>query len=179
LPDNSGLIVLGFDPGISITGYGLIQVEDGVTRCLDYGAWKLPARAPLSERLRRLYDYIDTLIKATCERPMPESAIEVAIEDFYIGRVRAAVTIGQARAMALLAAAQAGLPVYMYKPLEVKQFVTTYGRGDKFQVQQMVKALLNLDEAPEPADASDALAVALCHCLRRDSAALLKEQRSQ
>ena len=94
---------------------------------------------------------------------------EVAVEDFILGHVRAAVAVGEARAAAVLAAAQAGLSVAFYKPLEVKQFVTTYGRGSKDQVALMVQALLGLPEPPQPADAADALAVALCHCLRRGS----------
>jgi crossover junction endodeoxyribonuclease RuvC len=94
---------------------------------------------------------------------------EVAVEDFIVGHVRAAVAVGEARAAAVLAAAQAGLAVSFYKPLEVKQFVTSYGRGSKEQVAMMVQALLGLAEPPQPADAADALAVALCHCLRRSS----------
>ncbi len=95
---------------------------------------------------------------------------EVAVEDFIVGHVRAAVAVGEARAAAVLAAANAGLPVSYYKPGQVKQFVTTYGRGSKEQVAAMVQALLDLPEPPAPADAADALAVALCHCLRRGAA---------
>jgi crossover junction endodeoxyribonuclease RuvC len=91
--------------------------------------------------------------------------------------VRAAVAVGEARAAALLAAAQAGLPASLYKPSEVKQFVTSYGRGGKEQVALMVQALLNLDEIPQPADAADALAVALCHALRRGSPAMAQAMR--
>ncbi len=97
---------------------------------------------------------------------------EAAIEDFIIGHTRAAVAIGEARAAATLAAGRTGLPVSLYKPSEVKQFVTSYGRGSKEQVSGMVQALLGLREPPSPADASDALAVALCHALRRDSSEL-------
>lgn len=92
---------------------------------------------------------------------------EVAVEDFIGGYVRASVGIAEARAVAVLAGALAGLPVFLYKPAEVKQFVTSYGRGSKEQVGAMVQALLGLGEPPQPADAADALAVALCHCLRR------------
>jgi len=93
----------------------------------------------------------------------------VAIEDFIIGHTRAAVAIGEARATASLAAGRMGLPVSLYKPSEVKQFVTSYGRGSKEQVGAMVQALIGLREPPSPPDAADALAVALCHVLRRQS----------
>ncbi len=84
-----------------------------------------------------------------------------------MGHVRAAVTIGQVRAMALLAAAQADIPVSLYRPLEVKRLVTGHGHGDKAHVQRTVQALLALERPPEPDDAADALAVAICHCLHR------------
>ncbi len=160
-------MVLGIDPGAAVTGYGVIAERAGSPRLLEYGAWRLPQKAPLPERLHRLHTSISGLIAAYRQS---NPVIEVAVEDFITGHVRAAVVIAQARAMALLAAQQAGLPIFLYKPLEVKQFVTTYGRGDKAQVQEMVRALLGLDEPPQPADAADALAVALCHCLRRESA---------
>ncbi|HZP26179.1 MAG TPA: crossover junction endodeoxyribonuclease RuvC [Dehalococcoidia bacterium] len=167
-------LILGIDPGIAVTGYGVIEVDGRTTRLLDSGAWKLPQSKPLPEKLHRLHDSISTLLR---DHISPDISIEVAVEDFFVGHVRAAVTIGQARAMALLAAAQADLPVFLYSPLEVKQFVTSYGRGDKAQVQEMVRVLLGLAEAPQPADAADALAVAICHSLRRDSAAVLKGAR--
>ncbi|MBI1886490.1 MAG: crossover junction endodeoxyribonuclease RuvC, partial [Chloroflexi bacterium] len=120
--DRDGLIVLGIDPGISVTGYGIISSRDGALQALDFGAWRLPERQPLPERLRRLHESVAALIGSWRPR-------EIAVEDFIVGHARAAVTVGEARAMVLLAAAQAGLPVYLYKPLEVKQFVTSYGRG--------------------------------------------------
>ncbi|HEU4759056.1 MAG TPA: crossover junction endodeoxyribonuclease RuvC [Dehalococcoidia bacterium] len=156
------LTVLGIDPGLAATGYGVILVEDGRHRALDFGAFTTPARADRPERLLRIHDALSDIIRAA--RPD-----EVAVEDFIVGHVRAAVAVGEARAVALLAAAQAGLPVSLYKPLEVKQFVTTYGRGSKEQVAAMVQALLGLDAPPQPPDAADALAVALCHCLKRAS----------
>jgi crossover junction endodeoxyribonuclease RuvC len=122
-----------------------------------------PPKAPQAERLLRIHEAIADFIR---ER-QPD---EVAVEDFILGHIRAAVAVGEARAAAVLAAAQAGLPVSFYKPLEVKQFVTSYGRGSKEQVAMMVQALLGLPEPPESPDAADALAVALCHCLRRGSA---------
>lgn len=169
-PGSRSLIV-GIDPGIAVTGYGVIEVEGRDTRLVTCGAWKLPQSKPLPEKLHRLHESISTLLR---DHLSPDATIDVAIEDFFVGHVRAAVTIGQARAMAQLAAAQAGLPVFLYGPLEVKQFVTSYGRGDKQQVGEMVRLLLDLPEAPQPPDAADAVAVAICHSLKRDSAALLK-----
>jgi len=152
--------ILGIDPGLTCTGYGVIVSEGSSHRCLDFGAIKPPAKAPHPERLIRIYEPLVDIIR---ER-QPD---EVAIEDFIIGHTRAAVAIGEARAVAILAAAQCGLPVTLYKPAEVKQFVTTYGRGSKDQVGMMVQALLGLPEPPEPSDAADALAVAITHSLKR------------
>ena len=160
MTDAGGLIVLGIDPGLSATGYGLISVRGNDCRLLTFGVIKPPERLPHPQRLQRIHQGLAEVIAAW--RPD-----EVAVEDFFVGHVRAAVAVGEARAMALLAAAQADLPVALYKPLEVKQFVTSYGRGSKEQVQEMVRVLLALDEPPEPADAADALAVALCHCFKR------------
>lgn len=160
--DTDALVVLGIDPGIARTGYGLVRLEGRDHTSLGFGAIRSREGLPRGERLLAIYRGLLEVIR----RWQPH---EVAIEDFYAGHVRSAVTIGEARAMALLAAAQAELPVSLYKPLEVKQFVTSYGQGSKEQVQEMVRALLGLAEAPEPADAADALAVALCHCLKRAS----------
>ncbi len=159
---NGPVIVLGIDPGLTCTGYGIVSVEGSSHRCLDYGAIRLPVTAPHQEKLLRIFEGIADVIRQT--RPQ-----EVAIEDFIVGHMRAAVAIGEARAAAVLAAGTAGLAVSMYKPAEVKQFVTSYGRGSKEQVGLMVQALLGLKEPPAPADAADALAVALCHCLKRGS----------
>ena len=154
--------ILGIDPGLTVTGYGLIRIEGDRHIALDFGAVAPPTQAPIAERLIRIHDALTDVIREA--RPD-----EVAVEDFIVGHVRAAVAVGEARAVALLAAAQAGLPVTLYKPLEVKQFVTSYGRGSKEQVALMVQALLNLDAPPDSPDACDALAVALCHCLKRGS----------
>jgi crossover junction endodeoxyribonuclease RuvC len=161
------LRVLGIDPGSAVTGYGIVVLRGQDLTALEYGAWRLDVRLPLEERLRQLYEAIVALVAGY--RPQ-----EVAIEDFYVGHARAAVTIGQVRAMALLAAAQAGLPVSLYRPLEVKQAVVGYGLGDKAQVQEMVRALLRLETAPQPPDAADALAVAICHALKRTAQQALR-----
>jgi crossover junction endodeoxyribonuclease RuvC len=160
--DTDALIVLGIDPGLAVTGYGLVRLDGRDHALLDFGAIRSNERLSRGERLLTIYRGLLDVIR----RSHPH---EVAVEDFYAGHVRSAVAVGEARAMALLAAAQAELPVSLYKPLEVKQFVTTYGQGSKEQVQEMVRVLLSLDEAPQPADAADALAVALCHCLKRQA----------
>ncbi len=155
--------VLGIDPGLTVTGYGLVLAEGNHYSALGFGCVAPPTKAPQAERLLRIHEAISDFIR----EQQPD---EVAVEDFIVGHVRAAVAVGEARAAVVLAAAQAGLKVSFYSPLEVKQFVTSYGRGSKEQVAMMVQALLGLPEPPQPPDAADALAVALCHCLKRGSA---------
>jgi crossover junction endodeoxyribonuclease RuvC len=156
-------VVLGIDPALTCTGYGIVRADGNRYTAIDFGAVSPPAKAPIAERLLRIHEAIGEAIRA--HRPH-----EVAVEDFIVGHVRAAVAVGEARAAAVLAAANAGIPVAFYKPTEVKQFVTSYGRGSKDQVALMVQALLGLREPPTPTDAADALAVALTHCLKRGSA---------
>ncbi len=168
-----GQLILGIDPGLSVTGYGLVLVPEGGAQPTNpsgvaYGALSISKRRPLPERLLQIHDGIAAVIAEW--RPA-----EVVVEDFVVGNVRAAVAIGGARAVTMLAAAQAGLPVFQYQPAEVKQFVTSFGGSQKAQVQEMVRLLLGLDEAPQPADAADALAVALCHCARRRQSELLRQ----
>ena len=160
-PLPSGLLILGIDPGLSTTGYGLVLLCEDRPQAVAYGALRIrKGRRLLPERLHQIYDGIAAVIADW-------QPAEVAVEDFLVGNVRAAVAIGEARAVALLAAAQAGLPAFQYQPAQVKQFVTSYGGSQKVQVQEMVRLLLGLAEAPQPADAADALAVALCHCFQR------------
>jgi crossover junction endodeoxyribonuclease RuvC len=159
-PLPSGLLILGIDPGLSTTGYGLVLLSGDRPQAVAYGALSIRKRRPLPERLRQIHDGIAGVIAEW-------QPAEVAVEDFLVGNVRAAVAIGEARAVVLLAAAHAELPVFHYQPAQVKQFVTSYGGSQKVQVQEMVRLLLGLAEAPEPPDAADALAVALCHCAQR------------
>ena len=160
-PLPSGLLILGIDPGLSTTGYGLVLLCEDRPQAVAYGALRIrKGRRLLPERLRQIYDGIAAVIADW-------QPAEVAVEDFLVGNVRAAVAIGEARAVALLAAAQAGLPAFQYQPAQVKQFVTSYGGSQKVQVQEMVRLLLDMAEAPQPLDAADALAVALCHCFQR------------
>lgn len=163
--------ILGIDPGLVVTGYGVIVADGSHHTSVTFGVIRPPARAPLPERLLRIHEGLLDVIAE--HKPQ-----EVGIEDFIVGHTRAAVAIGEARAAASLAGAISGLPVSFYKPSEVKQFVTSYGRGSKDQVALMVQALLGMAEAPTPADAADALAVAVCHALKR-GAGLLRTTSGQ
>jgi crossover junction endodeoxyribonuclease RuvC len=150
--------VLGIDCGTEYTGFGVVELASGGgLTCLTCGAIKLSPREPLSTRLNLIYSRLETLIHE--HRPD-----QVAIEDvFYALNVKSALKLGQVRGVAMLAAANAGLEVAEYAPLSIKSAVVGYGRAEKHQVQHMVARLLALAEPPEPADASDALAIAICH----------------
>ncbi len=151
------MIILGVDPGTAITGYGIIQSDGDALGLIDYGAITTPADWPLSRRLEYIHGELSTLIA----KHDPTDAVVEKL--FFSKNVRTALSVGQARGVALLAAAQARLAVHEYTPLQVKQAVVGYGRAEKLQIQQMVKVLLQLDFIPEPDDAADALAVAICH----------------
>jgi crossover junction endodeoxyribonuclease RuvC len=148
--------ILGIDPGTVNLGYGV--VDDGQEmRMVDYGVLSLSRYARLEERLRSIYDGLSQIVA----KHHPD---EVAIEEPFAGRnIRSALAIGRAQAIAILVAANQRLPVYRYSPAQVKQQVTSYGGSDKKQVQEGVRMLLGLQESPQPSDASDALAVAICH----------------
>ena len=149
--------VLGIDPGTAITGYGVVEEVQGDLKPLTYGVIRTPADQPLPRRLQSIYQGIRRL--ATKWEPAA-----AAVEELFFSRnVRTAMSVGQARGVALLALADAGLDVAEYTPLAIKQAVTGYGNADKAQIQEMVRLLLRLAEVPSPDDAADALAVAICH----------------
>ncbi len=150
--------VLGIDCGTEYTGFGVVELQSrGKLFCLDCGAIKLSPREPLPLRLNRIYERLNQLIAE--HRPD-----QVAIEDvFYAVNVKSALKLGQVRGVAMLAAAMAGLEVAEYAPLSIKSAVVGYGKAEKQQVQHMVTRLLELAEPPEPSDAADALAIAICH----------------
>jgi crossover junction endodeoxyribonuclease RuvC len=153
--------VLGIDPGLTRTGWGVVEADGSGYRWLGCGAIPTKPTQATEERLHHIFRELCSLI--TRWRP-----VEVAVEDPFVAQnARSAFAIGEARAIALLAAAQAGLRVHAYPPAEIKLTVAGYGRSDKTQVAEMVRVQLSLSKAPEPADAADALAVALCHHLRR------------
>jgi crossover junction endodeoxyribonuclease RuvC len=151
--------VLGIDCGGEYTGYGVVeqQAESGALRCLAAGAIRLPPQKPLAERLQIIFDGLRAIIAA-------HGPDVVAVEDvFYASNAKSALKLGQVRGVAMLTASNAGLPVAEYAPLTVKAAVAGYGRAEKVQVQSMVQRLLKLPEPPRPADAADALAIAICH----------------
>jgi crossover junction endodeoxyribonuclease RuvC len=150
--------VLGIDCGTEYTGFGVVELSStGRLQCLTCGAIKLSPREPLPTRLNRIYLRLDELI----QEHHPD---QVAIEDvFYALNVKSALKLGQVRGVAMLAAAAAGLQVAEYAPLSIKSAVVGYGKAEKQQVQHMVTRLLDLAEPPESSDASDALAIAICH----------------
>jgi crossover junction endodeoxyribonuclease RuvC len=150
--------VLGIDCGGECTGYGVVEMHpDGKLCCMSSGGIKLSPREALPRRLARIYMQLGAIIS----EHQPD---EVAIEDvFYALNVKSALRLGQVRGVAMLAAAAAGLEVAEYSPLTIKSSVVGYGRAEKQQVQHMVTRLLELSTPPEPMDASDALAIAICH----------------
>jgi len=151
------VVVMGIDPGFAILGYGIVNYSGNRFQVIDYGVITTNASLPLANRLLALEKGLVELI----EKYMPDA---VSVEDlFFNSNSKTAIKVGQGRGVALLCAARAGIPVYEYTPLQVKQGVTGYGRADKVQVQQMVRVLLNLEKIPKPDDAADALAAAICH----------------
>lgn len=149
--------VLGVDPGLAITGYGVVESDGERVRLVASSAIRTPARVPLAQRLAQLYDEMAAVLAA--HRPAV-----LAVERLFFGRnVTTAMNVGQARGVVLLCAARHGVPVVEYTPTQVKQALTGYGSASKAQVQYMVQALLGLDEPPRPDDVADAIAVAVCH----------------
>ncbi len=149
-------IILGVDPGIADTGYGVIREEKGQTVCITYGSIKTKSTDNLITRLEILHQELNRIIK----KYKPEL---VAIEQLFFNKnVRTALIVGQARGVALLTLQQNKLVVLEFTPAQVKQAVTAYGKSPKIQVQKMVKLILKLPKLPQPDDAADALALALC-----------------
>ena len=148
--------VLGVDPGTLITGYGVIETENGRLTHICHGSIRSTQGEPMKDRLRKIFDCLQGVI----ETYKPEVA---AIESgFVAASVSSALKLGHARGVAILSSACMDLAVFEYAPTKVKMAVTGYGRADKAQIQGMVQRLLNLPEPPKP-DPSDALAVAICH----------------
>jgi crossover junction endodeoxyribonuclease RuvC len=152
------MLAIGIDPGTAITGYGLVrELADGSLEVVDYGVIQTSADQTMPDRLVLLYQEL----KAIIDLHEPQSG---AVEKLFFARnVRTALSVGQARGIALLALAESGVSVAEYSPNEIKQAVAGYGGAEKMQVQMMVQALLDLEEIPQPDDAADALAVAICH----------------
>jgi crossover junction endodeoxyribonuclease RuvC len=149
--------VLGIDPGTATTGYGVVEEVKGDLKSLAFGVIRTPADRPLPVRLQMIYRALRDLVAEW------EPTVAAVEELFFSKNVRTAMSVGQARGVTLLALADTGLDVAEYTPLAIKQAITGYGNADKAQMQEMVRLLLGLAEAPRPDDAADAMAVAICH----------------
>lgn len=152
------MIVMGVDPGFAITGYGILKYEGNKFSPIEYGAILTKVGESFSDRLLK----IETQMNGIIEKFKPDA---VSIEELFFNKnVKTAIMAAHGRGVAMVTAARYGIEVFEYTPLQVKQSVVGYGRADKMQVQQMVKAILNLPEIPKPDDVADALAIAICHC---------------
>jgi crossover junction endodeoxyribonuclease RuvC len=152
--------IIGIDPGTALLGYGVIDAPDEPI-LVDFGVVETTAEAAMPDRLRGLYEAVQELL----ETYRPEV---MAIEQLFFARnVTTAITVGQARGVALLAAAQAGVQVVEYTPSQIKHAIAGYGKAGKQQMQEMVRILLGLEHTPHPDDAADALAIAICHSQHR------------
>ncbi|HHT90997.1 MAG: crossover junction endodeoxyribonuclease RuvC [Bacillota bacterium] len=151
------MIIMGLDPGTAITGYGIVKQQNNRHVVLGYGAIRTPSTESTSSRLVAIYGEVQNLIAEF----RPDC---LAVEELFFNKnVATALAVGQARGVAMLAGAHAGLPIAEYTPLQVKTAVTGYGRATKTQVAYMVTMLLGLSEAPKPDDVTDALAICVCH----------------
>jgi len=153
------MIILGIDPGLATTGYGIIRKTNGTLKCIDYGFIQTGPKMPTAERLQKINWDLDKLIKKYKPKAM-------AIENIYFFKnLKTALPVSQAKGVMLLAAAENKLPIYEFTPLQVKMIITGFGRAEKKQVQKMVQSILSLKEPPKPDDASDALAIAICYSI--------------
>lgn len=159
--------ILGIDPGYGITGFGLLDAQRSQFRLLNCGAITTPPNTDFAWRLEVIYNDMTELLRVA----QPEA---VAIEELFFGHnVTTGINVAQSRGVILLAIQQAHLPVFEYKPMQVKQAVVGYGNASKHQMQDMTKRLLHLQAMPKPDDAADAIAIALCHA--RSATSLLAQ----
>ncbi|MEI7556479.1 crossover junction endodeoxyribonuclease RuvC [Candidatus Chlorohelix sp.] len=164
-------LVLGIDPGSALMGWGLVLLRpDDSLELVNYGAISTSPRLPMPQRLQQIYRQLTGLL----ETAFPS---ELAIEELFFNKnTTTVIAVGQARGVALLAAANHDIDVFEYTPLQVKQALVGYGRAQKDQVQEMVRVLLNLEYIPKPDDAADALAIAICHIRSRRFMSRLEAQ---
>jgi len=163
--------ILGIDPGTIAMGYGVIESKDDEVTLIDCGVLTASGRSPIGERLSFLYNQLLEIVL----RYQPDV---VAIEQPFLAKnVKSALAIGRAQAVAILAATNKGIPSYEYTPTRIKQSVAGYGASPKEQIQEMVRLQLGLSQAPQPSDAADALAVALCHLSEIHLSDLLAKQQ--
>ncbi len=162
--------ILGIDPGTVVVGYGVIDSQADKMTLIDYNALTCRQRSPIGERLSYIYNQLSQVMA----RYQPDA---VAVEQPFVAKnPRTALAIGKAQAAAILAAANRGIPTYEYTPAQIKQVVTNYGASSKEQVQEMVRLQLGMAEVPQPNDAADALAVAICHLRQTHLENLLAER---
>lgn len=156
--------IIGIDPGTGILGFGVIDVVKGKFRLVDAGVITTPAHTPIDVRLEDIYDNLTEIIAATKPEVM-------SIEQLFFARnVTTAISVAQARGVAMLTGRKARLPIAEYTPMQIKQTLTGYGKADKKQVQEMVRLQLGLAEVPKPDDCADALAAAITHSFMSRSA---------
>ena len=163
--------ILGIDPGYGITGFGAVEAERSQFRLLRYGVITTPPGTEFPARLEMIYEDMRQLLAVT----QPEA---LAIEELFFGHnVTTGINVAQSRGVILLAVRQAGVPIFEYKPMQVKQAVVGYGGASKHQVMDMTRRILRLEQIPRPDDAADAIAIALCHA--RSSTSLLARAAEQ
>jgi crossover junction endodeoxyribonuclease RuvC len=164
------MIVLGIDPGTIIMGYGVVESRGDTVSMIKYGTFNTNSRSPIGERLSFLYsNLMQVMLKY-----QPQA---VAVEQPFVAKnAQSAFAVGRAQAVAILASANSKVDCFEYTPREVKMRVANYGASSKDQIQQMVMLQLGLTQIPEPADAADALAVALCHLQARHTQELLEQR---
>lgn len=153
--------ILGIDPGTGILGFGIIEAQATSVQMVDAGVIRTPVKEDDAVRLETIYDELTDIIAATKPEVMSVEKL------FFARNVTTAMTVAQARGVVLLTARQAGIPIFEYTPMQIKQSVTGYGKADKKQMQEMVKILLKLTEVPKPDDCADALAAAITHAQTR------------
>jgi crossover junction endodeoxyribonuclease RuvC len=168
------IVVMGIDPGLASTGFGVVRAAGGSLGAIDGGVIEAPAGAPPEQRLSVIHDEVQKLIEW-------HEPVAIALEELYFGKnVRSALAVGQARGVVMLAAARNGVPCFDYTPQAVKMSVCGTGSAPKRQVQEMVAALLSLPAPPQSDHAADALAAAICHASRiRSSHAVAAAERRE
>lgn len=162
------MIILGIDPGYATTGFGLIKAERGGCSLLQYGTVTTPPDLPFPQRLNMLFEDMTRLLEVT----KPEA---VAVEELFWGHnITTGIGVSHGRGVILLAIERAGVPLFEYTPMQVKQAVVGYGKAEKHQVMDMTRRLLKMEKIPRPDDAADAIAIALCHA--RSATSLLAKR---
>lgn len=164
--------IVGIDPGIGRVGWGIIEESKGKLTCIKFDCFETQSNTKIEERLLKINKFLSQLF-------LDYSPDAVAVEElFFAANARTALTVGQARGAILLTASLAGVPVFSYTPLQVKQSITGYGRAEKKQIQKMIQALLKLPSPPKQDDAADALAIAITHAFSYKLGSNLKKQGS-